>query len=95
MEKMEKIRENSTYPHPEWISERVVSLLLSSLILLSSAIIVLLISVLISFGNPSIPLNEIFVLSHNTVLLSVFMKYSIKKKLWKHLTVGEGLGKQF
>jgi len=49
MEKMEKIRENSTYPHPEWISERVVSLLLSSLILLSSAIIVLLISVLISF----------------------------------------------
>jgi hypothetical protein len=37
MEKMEKIRENSTYPHPEWISERVVSLLLSSLILLSSA----------------------------------------------------------
>ena len=45
--------------------------------------------------NPSILLNEIFVLSHNTVLLSVFMKYSIKKKLWKHLTVGEGLGKQF
>jgi hypothetical protein len=48
-EKWRKIRENSTYPHPEWISERVVSLLLSSLILLSSAIIVLLISVLISF----------------------------------------------
>jgi len=95
MEKMEKIRENSTYPHPEWINERVASLLLSSLILLSTAIIVLLISVLISFGNPSIPLNEIFVLSHNTVLLSVFMKYSIKKKLWNYSTVGEGLGKQF
>ena len=46
---MEKIRENSTYPHPEWINEHVASLLLSSLILLSSAIIVLLISVLISF----------------------------------------------
>jgi hypothetical protein len=30
-------------------------------------------------GMPSVPLKEIFVLIHNTVLLSVFLKYSIKK----------------